>query len=403
MKTSKKIISSVLAVLIVVSAMAIGGFSASAASLKKPTGLKAVNDNHSINLSWSKVSGAKKYEIYRNSKLLKTLTATSTKDYSVGGGQKYTYKVRAVNGTKKSAFSSNVSCTRLNFTVITSIENVKTGIELKWVFRSSVSKYLVERSVTGTAKFVSLGYATDLSFIDKTAVSGTNYTYRVTCYNSTTKSYSTTSMGASITRLDGVTGMKAIKSVGNNANPTITVSWTPSTGADTYNVYRQKITDEDYIKVATVNTTTYIDPDIIKNPSAYRYYVTAVKGESESVKSAERFVQTYGAQPAYFDPANDGGVRNYHVPLQFNVGDVYTEGKALTDYFSYNGNFDVTIREGADVVSVEDNVITAKKAGTAKVVITVTDAVRNIIENVLQDDLVELLTSREIILEITVS
>jgi len=186
------------------------------------------------------------------------------------------------------------------------------------------------------------------------------------------------------------------------ADRSVELSWGESKGADSYNVYRQKITDDSFEKIASTTATTYADTNIIDNPSAYRYYVTAAKSSSESAVSVERFVHTYGINPAYFDPANDGGVRNYHVPLSFKVGDVYEEGKYLTDYFSYNGDFDVTITEGSDVISIDDNVITAKKAGTAKVVIHVTDAVRNIIENTLEDDLVDLLTSRDVILEITV-
>ncbi|MCR5652393.1 MAG: hypothetical protein K6F88_01175 [Ruminococcus sp.] len=401
MKTSKRILSSVLAAIIVISAMAIGGISASAASLKAPKGLTVTNANHSLVIKWGKVSGAKSYELYRGTKLLETVTKTSARDYSVTGGDTYKYKVRAVNGSKKSAFSSTVKSTRINFTVITSAENVKSGIEIKWVMRSGVTKYLVERGTAG--KYTSLGYTADLYYTDKTAVAGTKYTYRVTGYNSTTKSSSPCSMGATIARVENVTGVKAIKAVDPKQRQ-ITVSWTGSTGADSYNIYRQKITDEDFVKVANVKSTQtqFVDTDIIANPSAYRYYVTASCGTDESVKSTERFVQTYGSTPAYFDVPTDG-VRNYHVPLAFNVGDKYEEGKYLTDYFSYNGTFDVTIREGEDVVSVDDNVITAKKAGTAKVVIKVTDAVRNIIEETLQDDLVELLTSREVILEITVA
>lgn len=397
MKTSKKIISSVLAVLIVVSAMAIGGFSASAASLKAPAKLTVTNANHSMILKWSKVSGAKQYQVYKGTKLMETVSKTSTRDYSVSGGQKLSYKVRAVNGTKKSSFSKVTYATRINGTVVTSVENIKTGIEIKWEYRTGATKYIVERKASDD--FVEIGRTDDqtLRFVDTTAVPGTDYGYRITSYNETTKSYSVVSLVKHIIRLVPVTGIKAVKAVDPQTR-TITVSWTGSTGAASYNVYRQKATDEDFIRVANVTTTTYIDPDIINNPSAYRYYVTAVKDTSESVKSAERVVQTYGITPAYFDDE-----RNYHVPLKFNVNDVYAEGKHLTEYFSYDGNFDVTILEGNDVISISDDyVITAKKAGTAKVKIKVTDSVKNAVDTIIGDDLVKTLTNRDIILEITV-
>ncbi|MBQ7504394.1 MAG: hypothetical protein IJT79_03665 [Ruminococcus sp.] len=404
MKTSKKIISSVLAVIIVVSAMAISGFSASAATLKKPSGFKVTNANHSIYLQWNKVSGAKKYQIYKNSKLYKTVSSVGYKDYTVTGGQTYSYKVRGINGSKKGTFTSTIKSTRLNFTVITSLENAKSGIEVKWVARTSVTKYIVERTVYGINSYVKVGETTGLSLIDNTAVPGTTYTYRVTCYNSTTKSSSTVSVGVKVTRVLPVTGFSANAAVDRKTRQ-VTLKWTGSTGAESYNIYRQKITDEDFSKIATVASThtAFIDTDIIKNPSAYRYIVTAVAGDSESVNSVERFVQTYSYEASYFDVPNEG-VRNYHVPLFFNVGDEYAEGQYLADYFSYNGFFEVDTSEANGVVSVENNVIKALQPGTCKVVLTVPETVRSLItdEETFGDDLVALLTSRKVILEITV-
>ena len=396
MKTTKKIISSVLAVLVVVSAMAIGGFSASAATLSAPKNFTVTNANHSFVLKWGKVSGAKQYQIYKGSKLMETVSKTSTRDYSLTGGQTYSYKVRAINGTKKGTFSKVVKATRLNPSIITSVENKRTGIEIKWAMRTGADKYIVERKTTGD--FAPITSTPELSYLDTTAVPGTDYGYRITCYNNSTKSTSVVSVVVHIVRLVPVTGIKAVKAV-NPQTRQITVSWTGSTGADSYNIYRQKATDEDFIRVANVisTNTSFVDTDIISNPSAYRYYVTAVKDTSESVKSAERVVQTYGTTPAYFDDEV-----NYHVPLKFKVGDVYAEGKALSEYFSYDGSYDVNILNGNDVIKIENNVITALKAGTAQVQIKVTDDVKAMVDTLINDSLVTRLTNRYVVLEITV-
>lgn len=394
MKTPKKILSLVLAVMVVVSAFAVCTVSASAATLKTPTGLKVYNMNHSLVISWKKVSGAKSYQVFKDGKLFATETKTSTRDYSVTGGKIYSYKVKAVNGSKKSAACAPVKCCRVNFTVITSISNQKDGIKLTWVLRTGADKYIVERA-TKNGSYTELKRVTTLEYTDKTAVAGTEYDYRITGYNNATKATSTCSVQASAVRLAPVSGLTAIKSIDSR---TITVKWAASTGAEAYNVYRQKCTDEDFKKIATVTASTFIDTDILANPSAYRYYVTSAKGDSESAKSHERFVQTYGSKPAYFDAE-----KNYHVPLAFKVGDVYEEGKYLSNYYSYGGNYDVTITQGADVISIDDNVITAKKAGTAEVVIHVTDAVKAILVNDLKDDLVNALTNRNVVLDITVA
>ncbi len=393
MKTSKRLLSTLLAVLVVISAFAVCSVSASAATLKAPTGVKVVNQNHSLVISFKKVSGAKTYEIYKGSKQFAITNKTSIRDYSVTGGHTYSYKVRAINGTKKGAFSSTVKCCRVNFTVITSLTNQKNGVKLTWVKRTGADNFIVERATSGS--FTKLATVTGLEYTDKTAVAGTTYSYRVTGYNNATKASSTVSVVESITRLQAVTGFTAVKTLDTR---NISLKWAAATGAVSYNVYRQKCTDEDYVKIANVTAAAFVDTDIIANPSAYRYKVTAVKGDSESALSADRFVQTFGSTPAYFDDQ-----RNYHVPLSFKVGDTYAEGKYLSDYYSFGGNYDVIITEGSDVISIDDNVITAKKAGTAKVTIHVTDAVKTIVDNQIKDDLLTTLTNRDVILEITVA
>ena len=63
--------------------------------------------------SWKKVTGAKKYEVYRSAKMksgykkvstVKTNKLTDKK--KLKKGKKYYYKVRAVHGSAKSAFSA---------------------------------------------------------------------------------------------------------------------------------------------------------------------------------------------------------------------------------------------------------------------------------------------------------
>ena len=84
-----------------------------ALKLKKPGGLKAKAGKKKASVSWKKVTGAKKYEVYRSAKkksgykkvsTVKTNKLTDKK--KLKKGKKYYYKVRAVNGKSKSAFSA---------------------------------------------------------------------------------------------------------------------------------------------------------------------------------------------------------------------------------------------------------------------------------------------------------
>lgn len=398
MKTSKKIISLVLAVLIVASAMAVCAVSASAATLKAPKGLKVVNGIHGFGISWKPVSGAKKYQLYKGGKFLRNVANTKTADFSIEGGITYTYKVRAINGKKTSKFSATVKIVRVNKTIITSLSNTAAGVKIKWANRPGSDKYIVERKTTGA--FTKLGTTTKTvrSFVDKTAVAGTKYIYRITCYNAATKAYSSVSNVATIVRLVAPTNFKAKKTVERK----ITLEWTSAKGAESYDIYRQNATETSYKLLKNVTTTSYTDSDIKDNPSAYRYYVVSRKSSYSSAKCAERVVQTYGKNHAYLDEQG-----NYHIPLTIAAGDTYEEGKYLVDYFSYDGTYDINIEEGSDVVTInDDNTIikaNADKAGsTAKVAIKVTQAVKNSVDNEIQDGLIIKLTNFTVYLEITV-
>ena len=72
MKISKKVICTALAVIMALSAVAVGGFTASAASLKAPKSVKSQNIVNGIKITWSKVKKAKSYQVFRGSKKIIT-------------------------------------------------------------------------------------------------------------------------------------------------------------------------------------------------------------------------------------------------------------------------------------------------------------------------------------------
>ncbi len=390
MKTSKKIISSILAALILVSAMAVGSISTSAASLKAPKSFKVYNGIHGFGITWKKVSGVKKYELYKNGKFYKNISGKAVKsaDFSIVGGVTYTYKLRAINGKKKGPFSS-YKIVRVNKTIITTITNTAAGVKLNWAYRPGADTYTVERKATGAYTKLGTTDKKTRTFTDKKAVAGTKYTYRITCYNKATKAYSAVSNVDKIVRLVAPTNVIARKT----ADRHIALSWSASNGAESYDIYRQNAVDSSFSKLDNTTTTSYTDKAIKDNPSAYRYYVVSRKSSYSSAKSSERVVQTYGKTAARVD----GG--DYYIPLTISEGDTYDEGKYLVEYFSYdNGSYVVTIEQGDDVVSVNDNVIKGLKAGNARVSIKVSQSVKEKIT----DGLVDKLTDHTVYLDITV-
>lgn len=399
MKMSKRLIGSAMAALMAASALAVGSVSASAASLKKPSSVKVVNNQKSVKVSWKKVKGATKYKVYRGGKLIKTTKKTSYKDYSAKAKKTYTYKVRAykVKGNKvtKSAFSAKKKIMRLNYTDIASTSNTATGVKIQWNSRKGADTYRLYRKTTGG--YTRIATTKSLSYTDTNVVSGTKYTYRVACVNSKTNSKSYYSAGKSRTYVATVTGVSAQETAAGDA---VNVKWDSAKGATSYAVYRQKITDASFKKIATVKTTSYTDKDVFANPTAYTYKVVALSGSTESYESAQRLVQFMPKRPGenvyYTD--SDGDI---HIKLIFNTGDVYREPKAYADYLSLNGMYTMNITKGADVVAVNDSVITAKAKGEAVVTVKVNESAKNLVTDV-NNAGVSRYAKKTIYLEITV-
>ena len=81
---------------------------------RHPTMKATVNANGTFKLSWSAVAGATAYELYIKQadgsyKLMKTTTATSFTTAFATYGKQFSYKMRAVKGNTKSAYSNVVN------------------------------------------------------------------------------------------------------------------------------------------------------------------------------------------------------------------------------------------------------------------------------------------------------
>ncbi|HWD81373.1 MAG TPA: cellulose binding domain-containing protein, partial [Kribbella sp.] len=76
-----------------------------------PTGLSGTASGTSVNLSWSAVSGATSYNVYRNGTKVGSPTGTSYTDSGLAASTSYSYQVSASNSAGEGAKSSSVSVT----------------------------------------------------------------------------------------------------------------------------------------------------------------------------------------------------------------------------------------------------------------------------------------------------
>lgn len=176
-----------------------GSFSAkkyATPKLKQVSGASAKSASYSsIKISWSKVSGAKGYQVYRatskNGSYTKVKTTTSTSYTNTGltTGKTYYYKVRAYrvvsSSYKYGSYSSIVNAKpSLNTPFGITVDSGTESVTVSWNSVSGAKKYVIERN-DGT-EFETTG----ATYEDKTVQEGNTYSYRVRAYNNVYSGYS---------------------------------------------------------------------------------------------------------------------------------------------------------------------------------------------------------------------
>ena len=237
-------------------------------------------------ISWSKVDGAVKYQVYRSTdgkkySLLATTTGTSITNTKAKIGTTYYYKVKAVNASgAMSAYSNtkSIKCRPAAPTVTISRSGGKA--KLSWKAVSGATKYWVYRSTDGK-KYTRVISTTKLSYTDSKSKSGTKYYYKVMAVavvNETNVGSACSAVKSIITTLAKPT----VKITTSNGKPKL--SWSKVTGADKYYVYRS--TDGKTFKhFATTTKLSYTNTSA-KKGTKYYYKVKAICSANTNANSA---------------------------------------------------------------------------------------------------------------------
>jgi len=210
----------------------------------------------------------------------------------------YTFTIGASNGVSPNASQSFTLKVIPATPKLASLANSTTGPLLKWGKASGASGYYIYRktSTTSWAKIATISSASTLSYVDKTAVSGTAYKYTVRAYGGSGPLLSGYDSNGLIVTY--VATPKLVSAV--NVPTGVKVTWAKVSGATGYLVYRKTGTGG-WVKGWTVtsSSTVTLTNVAVTSGTTYTYTVRAYKTSTANLSSynATGLKRVYVATP----------------------------------------------------------------------------------------------------------
>ena len=254
-----------------------------------PTVTMTYSDGGKPKLTWSAVSGAASYRVYRSESrgtgysLLGTTTSTSYVNTGAAVGKTYYYRVKAVNSAGTSAYSNIVSGTAR--TPAPAAPVLKGGTssasgkpQLTWAAVDGAAKYDVYRSNRADGTFSKVGSTDKTTYVNTGAVKGVTYFYKIRAVGASGASGFSNTVAihvAGVVKAPAAVVLSGIKADAAG----ITVTWKITANADTYNVLRRDASNTAWKVIARgVSGTSYKDTTVARGVM-YSYTVQGVAAD----------------------------------------------------------------------------------------------------------------------------
>jgi fibronectin type 3 domain-containing protein len=176
-------------------------------------------------------------------------------------------------------------------------------VAVSWSAVAGAVSYNVKRASVSGGPYAFVANTTATSFTDTGLTNGTTYYYVVTALNAATESLSSSEASAQpVAPLSAPANLSASAS-----DASVDLSWTASTGAESYTVKRALSSGGAYSPLASgLTSTSYTDTDVSPG-TTYYYVVSASNTSGESANSIEVAVTTIPAAPTGLTTSSSNG------------------------------------------------------------------------------------------------
>lgn len=336
---------------------------------KETVSLTSVSNTTSgIKVSWTGLSTAVKYRVYRKVKGDKKWTGiadvkagtTSYTDKNVKSGVQYTYTVKAFDNLYASLYEKDGLTTVFLNTPKLTQPKPSTSVYpvVKWAQVAGCQGYYVFRKggslndSTKWKKIANITSPTILSYTDKTATSSDwQYTYTVRAYyGKHLSSYDSTGVN-----YEYVTApiLKSASSV----NGGIAITWLDTNTVDKkFYIYRKAANETKWKKIGTSSKTSYTDKNVT-NGVTYTYTVRTASGTNLSPYDTKGVSTMYIATPSL---KNIAIAKNGKVTVKWNA---VSGAKGYLVYKSVNGAKWKQVAKITNPKTLTYNDTSAKKSG----------------------------------------